>query len=113
MFFLWFTLLLSITTSASPTDTATTSHRLSYTQKHGTNYTVFTHAPTGATLEFVNNSGICETTPNVNQYSGYLSVGEGLNMFFWYPPFTPSLPFNVTFYLDTCDKEAQSDSFRW
>lgn len=87
MFLLWLILLLSITTAS------TTAANLTYTQRDGTNYTTFTHTPTGATLEFVNNSGICETTPNVNQYSGYLSVGEGLNVFFWYPPLPPFLPF--------------------
>lgn len=51
--------------------------------KRGIEYTVFNHAATGATLEIVENSGICETTPGVNQYSGYLSVGEDMNMFFW------------------------------
>ena len=35
---------------------------------------------TGAKIEFVTNSGICETTPGVNQYSGYLSVGTNMNM---------------------------------
>jgi len=48
-----------------------------YTEiNEGTNYTVFEHAETSAKLSFVTNSGICETTPGVNQYSGYLSVGE-------------------------------------
>ncbi|KAL5366569.1 Alpha/Beta hydrolase protein [Aspergillus floccosus] len=35
-------------------------------------------------MEFVKNSGICETTPGVNQYSGYLSVGSNMNMWFWF-----------------------------
>ncbi|TAQ91182.1 hypothetical protein B7494_g565 [Chlorociboria aeruginascens] len=43
--------------------------------RDGVNHTVFEHAATGATLAFVTNSGICETTPGVNQYSGYLTVG--------------------------------------
>lgn len=46
-------------------------------------YNVFEHAATNTKLSFVNNSGICETTPGVNQYSGYLTVGEGMNMWFW------------------------------
>jgi hypothetical protein len=29
------------------------------------------------------NSGICETTNGVNQYSGYLNVGEGMQVWFW------------------------------
>lgn len=47
-------------------------------------YNVFEHAATGTKMSFVNNSGICETTPGVNQYSGYLSVGTNMNMWFWY-----------------------------
>ncbi|PWY90212.1 putative carboxypeptidase S1 [Aspergillus heteromorphus CBS 117.55] len=52
--------------------------------KHGINYTVYEHAATNSSLEIVANSGICETTPGVRQYSGYLSVGEDMNMFFWF-----------------------------
>ena len=48
--------------------------------KEGVNYTVFEHAATGAKIEYVTNSGICETTKGVNQYSGYLTVGSGMNM---------------------------------
>ncbi|KAI0123616.1 Alpha/Beta hydrolase protein [Xylariales sp. AK1849] len=47
-------------------------------------YNVFEHAATGTKMSFVNNSGICETTPGVNQYSGYLTVGENMNMWFWF-----------------------------
>lgn len=47
-------------------------------------YSVFEHASTGSRMEFVKNSGICETTPGVNQYSGYLSVGDDMNMWFWF-----------------------------
>lgn len=60
-----------------------------YTEVHGgTNYTVFEHASTAAKLSFVTNSGICETTPGVNQYSGYLSVGKKFNDSHesWYMP---------------------------
>lgn len=56
----------------------------SFVERDGVNYTVFEHAATGAKLEFVTNSGICETTAGVNQYSGYLSVGTNMNMWFWY-----------------------------
>ncbi|KAI0178527.1 putative carboxypeptidase S1 [Hypoxylon sp. FL1284] len=48
------------------------------------NYNVFEHAATSSKMTFVKNSGICETTPGVNQYSGYISVGEGMNMWFWF-----------------------------
>ena len=47
-------------------------------------YITFEHAATGAKVQYVKNSGICETTPGVNQYSGYLSVGNNMNMFFWF-----------------------------
>lgn len=51
----------------------------SFVERDGTNFTVFEHAATGAKMEFVKNSGICETTPGVNQYSGYVSVGTNMN----------------------------------
>ncbi|KAH8673799.1 putative carboxypeptidase S1 [Xylariales sp. PMI_506] len=47
-------------------------------------YNVFEHAATGSKLSYVKNSGICETTPGVNQYSGYISVGSNMNMWFWF-----------------------------
>ncbi|KAK3936920.1 Alpha/Beta hydrolase protein [Diplogelasinospora grovesii] len=49
-----------------------------------TTYTVFEHAATAAKISYVTNSGICETTPGVNQYSGYLTVGNNMNMWFWF-----------------------------
>ncbi|KAL9601738.1 MAG: hypothetical protein Q9219_002349 [cf. Caloplaca sp. 3 TL-2023] len=61
-----------------------THDKRSFVERDGTNYTVFEHAATGAKLQFVKNSGICETTPGVNQYSGYLSVGTNMNMWFWF-----------------------------
>ncbi|RDW89147.1 hypothetical protein BP6252_01179 [Coleophoma cylindrospora] len=51
---------------------------------NGVNHTKFEHRATGATLSFVTNSGICETTAGVNQYSGYFSVGTNMNMWFWF-----------------------------
>lgn len=51
---------------------------------NGIKYTVFEHAATNASVDYVTNSGICETTPGVTQYSGYLSVGNNMNMFFWF-----------------------------
>ncbi|KAJ3812590.1 alpha/beta-hydrolase [Lentinula aff. lateritia] len=35
-------------------------------------------------ISYVNNSGICETTPGVQQMSGYISVGKNMNMWFWF-----------------------------
>lgn len=50
----------------------------------GQHYNVFEHRATGTKMAYVNNSGICETTKGVNQYSGYLSVGTNMNMWFWF-----------------------------
>lgn len=70
-------------TLASPLPDSSSKDKRSFVERDGTNYTVFEHAATGAKIEFVTNSGICETTPGVNQYSGYLSVGTNMNMWFW------------------------------
>ncbi|KAF9238093.1 Alpha/Beta hydrolase protein [Melanogaster broomeanus] len=35
-------------------------------------------------LRYVQNSGICETTPNVTQYSGYIDIGTNMSMWFWF-----------------------------
>jgi hypothetical protein len=51
----------------------------SYIETAGVRHTIFEHKATGANLDFVTNSGISETTPGVNQYSGYFSVGSKLN----------------------------------
>lgn len=67
--------------SPLPNEDSSPKDKRSFVERDGTNYTVFEHAATGATIEFVTNSGICETTPGVNQYSGYLSVGTNMNMY--------------------------------
>ena len=41
------------------------------------NHTIFQDTATGITLRYVSNSGICETTPGVKQYSGYADFGNG------------------------------------
>lgn len=53
-------------------------------ERDGAQINVFEDAATGGRIEFVNNSNICETTPGVNQYSGYFSVGTNMNMWFWF-----------------------------
>ncbi|KAK8036304.1 hypothetical protein PG993_008918 [Apiospora rasikravindrae] len=74
--------ILATLAAALPSSTSHLDKR--YTEKrNGINYNVFEHADTGSKLSFVNNSGICETTSGVNQYSGYISVGTDMNMFFW------------------------------
>ncbi|KZS95849.1 alpha/beta-hydrolase [Sistotremastrum niveocremeum HHB9708] len=35
-------------------------------------------------ITFVKNSGICETTPGVEQVSGYITVGTNMSMWFWF-----------------------------
>lgn len=52
--------------------------------RNGVMHTIFEHEATGAKIDFVSNSGICETTPGVNQHSGYLNVGGNENLFFWF-----------------------------
>jgi carboxypeptidase C (cathepsin A) len=53
--------------------------------RNGVTINQFEHYATGAKLEFVTNSGICESTPNVKQYSGYINVGNSnMNMWFWF-----------------------------
>jgi carboxypeptidase C (cathepsin A) len=57
-------------------------------KRNGVTVTLFEHADTGARLEYVSNVGaadtICEKTPGVKQHSGYLSVGDNMNMWFWF-----------------------------
>ncbi|KAK0512578.1 hypothetical protein JMJ35_004595 [Cladonia borealis] len=78
-------LALSSFSFASPvTNKEAPKDKRSFVERDGNNVTVFEHAATGAKLEFVTNSGICETTLGVNQYSGYLSVGTNMNMWFWF-----------------------------
>lgn len=50
-------------------------------EKNDIVYNVFEHAATNTTLEIVEDSGICETTPGVKTYSGYLSVGTNVSSF--------------------------------
>ena len=76
-------LSLATLSLTSPLPDSSSQDKRSFVERDGTTYTVFEHAETGAKLEFVKNSGICETTAGVNQYSGYLSVGTNMNMWFW------------------------------
>ncbi|KAH7084019.1 putative carboxypeptidase S1 [Paraphoma chrysanthemicola] len=56
----------------------------SFVERAGVVYNVFEHGSTGARIEFIMDSSICEMTPGVKQYSGYLSVGNNLDMWFWF-----------------------------
>lgn len=73
-------LLLGSLAIGSPVPGDAPKDKRSFVERDGTNFTVFEHAASGAKMEFVTNSGICETTKGVNQYSGYLSVGNNMNM---------------------------------
>ena len=53
------------------------------TDDNGLAHTTFYYAPTDAKLDYVSDSGVCETTPGVHQHSGYVTVGKGMHMFFW------------------------------
>lgn len=57
--------------------------KISIVERDGRNFTVLEHAATGVKLDFVTNSGICETTPGVNQYSGYISLEPDQHTWFW------------------------------
>jgi len=35
-------------------------------------------------IRYVKNSGVCETTPGVEQISGYIDVGTNMSMWFWF-----------------------------
>lgn len=35
-------------------------------------------------FRFLENSGVCETTPGVKTYSGYIEIGKNQSMFFWF-----------------------------
>ena len=52
-------------------------------ESNGAKHTVFDHRVTNNASDYVSNSGICETTEGVKQYSGYLMVGENMHMWFW------------------------------
>jgi len=43
-------------------------------------------SPQGAQIRFKQpgKAGICETTPGVDDYAGYISLDEKTNMFFWF-----------------------------
>jgi carboxypeptidase C (cathepsin A) len=83
-----FSTFLSATISAYGS-TALASHAKLHDKRcvsecEGVVYNVFEHAATGAKMEFVIDSGICEPTPGVKQHSGYLNVGDDLKMWFWF-----------------------------
>jgi len=61
--------------AALPSNSWNLNDRRYVLETGGIAYTVFEHDTTATKLSYVKNSGICETTQGVNQYSGYLSAG--------------------------------------
>ncbi|KAE9978791.1 hypothetical protein EG328_001247 [Venturia inaequalis] len=57
--------------------------RSHFVKRNGANVTIFEHATTQSKLEYVSDSGICEMTKGVKTHSGYMTVGENMNMWFW------------------------------
>ncbi|TID18949.1 carboxypeptidase S1 [Venturia nashicola] len=88
--------VLSLTVIAVPLDAAPANQwgeplteewiprdRSHFVKRNGANITIFEHAATQSKLEYVSDSGICEMTKGVKSRSGYLTVGDNMNMWFW------------------------------
>lgn len=58
---------------------ASTVNKRYVEERNGVTYNVFKRAGEASSLSYVKNSGICETTPGVDQYSGYLDVGTDMH----------------------------------
>lgn len=58
---------------------ASTVNKRYLEERNGVTYNVFKRAGEASSLSYVKNSGICETTPGVDQYSGYLDVGTDMH----------------------------------
>jgi len=80
----WTILPLLYLASALPSDRASQYDRRYRREVNGVHYNAFEHRATGARMSYVSNSGICETTPGVEQHSGYLDVGTDMHMWFWF-----------------------------
>lgn len=70
--------------SVPPRSSSSSNDKIFKREQNGVTYNVFEHRDTNSTLSFVQDSGICETTPGVTTYSGYLSVGTNMSMWFWF-----------------------------
>ncbi|KAK7737738.1 hypothetical protein SLS53_006358 [Cytospora paraplurivora] len=78
-------LLLLVSSAYALQSTSPASFSKRYFEEHdGVRYNVFRHRSTNSTISYVKNSGICETTPGVNQYSGYITTGVNMHMWFWF-----------------------------
>lgn len=58
---------------------ASTVNKRYVEERNGVTYNVFKRAGEASSLSYVKNSGICETTAGVDQYSGYLDVGTDMH----------------------------------
>ncbi|KAL1881267.1 hypothetical protein Daus18300_001119 [Diaporthe australafricana] len=77
--------LASLATAAPSLKASTNPVEKRYIEeRNGVTYNVFKRAGEAASLSYVKNSGICETTPGVDQYSGYLDVGTDMHMWYWF-----------------------------
>jgi hypothetical protein len=73
-----FSALVALASASLAIASPTLFDRHSFISRGGVNHTIFEHAVTSSTMSYVTNSGICETTSGVNQYSGYFSVGKNM-----------------------------------
>lgn len=80
---LLFWLSLVIFALSHPGLSQSNNNKVSLAERYGINFTVFEHAATGVKLDFVPNSGICETTQEVNLCSGYISLELEHHLWFW------------------------------
>lgn len=79
---------------------ASTVNKRYLEERNGVTYNVFKRAGEASSLSYVKNSGICETTPGVDQYSGYLDVGTDMHS---KQDSADSSPLLALFYLGSID----------
>lgn len=75
--------LASLAVAAPKASTNSVSKRY-VEERNGISYNVFKRANDNSSISYVTDSGICETTEGVTQYSGYLDVGTDMHMWFWF-----------------------------
>ncbi|THH26769.1 hypothetical protein EUX98_g7412 [Antrodiella citrinella] len=80
------TLTLALLAFIAPIDAAPSTNAQDLTsQSLVPSHTVFTsQLQDNVTLRFIKNSGVCETTPGVQQLSGYIDVGTNMSLWFWF-----------------------------
>lgn len=71
--------VLGLASLAAAAPSASTVNKRYLEERNGVTYNVFKRAGETSSLSYVKNSGICETTPGVDQYSGYLDVGTDMH----------------------------------